>query len=114
MAAVIENKSEERLDKNAQEEREQYVNVDNLRNNIMSVMAPTHIPSNQFQLPPLPAQDYSATVCRNLLESYPYSTSFIESSHKWTQILFIISNSKLGIWIYGQPPIDVNSQYIFL
>ena len=34
----------------------------------------------------------------------------IESRHKWTQILFIISNPKLEIYICSQPTIDVNSQ----
>ena len=37
----------------------------------------------------------------------------IKSSHKWTRMLFIISNSKLGIWICSQPRIDLNSQSNF-
>ena len=36
--------------------------------------------------------------------------TLIELSHKWTEILFIISNSKPGIWIYSQPRIYLNSQ----
>ena len=36
-----------------------------------------------------------------------------KSSHKWNRILFIISNSKLGIWLYSQPIIDLNSQSNF-
>ena len=34
----------------------------------------------------------------------------IESSRKWTKILFIISNYNIGIWIFSQPRIYVNSQ----
>ena len=49
--------------------------------------------------------------CWNILVSYPSRISLIWSSHKWTRILFIISNSKLGIWICSHPIIDVNSQY---
>ena len=37
----------------------------------------------------------------------------IKSSHKLTRILFIISNSKLGIWLCSQPRIDLNSQSNF-
>ena len=36
----------------------------------------------------------------------------IELSQKWSQMLFIISNSKLGIWIYSQPVIYLKSQSI--
>ena len=43
--------------------------------------------------------------------SYPSSITLIESSHKCTRILFIIFNSKPGIWLFIQPTIDVNSQY---
>ena len=35
----------------------------------------------------------------NLLESTPARISLIDLSHKWTRILFMISNSKFGIWI---------------
>ena len=52
-------------------------------------------------------------VCCNLLESTPSRIPLIKSGHKWTQILFIISNSKLGIWICSQPRIDLNSQSNF-
>ena len=52
-------------------------------------------------------------VCRNLLESTPAMIPLIKSSHKLTQILFIISNSKLGIWLCSQPRIDLNSQSKF-
>ena len=45
-----------------------------------------------------------------MLESTPDRIPLIELSHKWTQILFIISNSKLGIWIFSQTRIDVNTQ----
>ena len=48
--------------------------------------------------------------CWNLLESTPARITLIRSSNKWTRILFIISNSKLGIWLYSQPRIDLNSQ----
>ena len=37
----------------------------------------------------------------------------MKSSHKWAQMLFIISNSKLGIWLCSQPRIDLNSQSNF-
>ena len=37
----------------------------------------------------------------------------IKSSHKWTRMLFIISNSKLVIWLCSQPRIDLNSQSNF-
>ena len=49
----------------------------------------------------------------NLLESYPDRTQYVESSHKWTQIIFNIYYSKLGIWIFSQPTIYVKSQYKF-
>ena len=52
-------------------------------------------------------------VCWNLLESTPARIPLIHFSHKWTRMLFIISNSKLGIWICSQPRIDLNSQYNF-
>ena len=48
--------------------------------------------------------------CWNLLESSPARIPLIELSHKWTWILFIIINSKLGIWVFGQPIINANSQ----
>ena len=48
--------------------------------------------------------------CWNMLESTPARIPLIESSHKWTRILFIISNYKIGIWIFSQPRIDVNLQ----
>ena len=51
-----------------------------------------------------------STKCWNLLESTPARIPLIKSSHKWTRMLFIISNSKLGIWICSQPKIDLNSQ----
>ena len=51
--------------------------------------------------------------CWNLLESTPARIPLIKSSHKWTQMLFIISNYKLGIWIFSQPRIDLNSQSNF-
>ena len=51
--------------------------------------------------------------CWNLLESTPARISLIKSSHKWTQMLFIISNSKLEIWLCSQPRIDLNSQSKF-
>ena len=38
----------------------------------------------------------------------------INSSNKLTQMLFIISNSKLGIWLFSQPRIDLNSQSKFM
>ena len=52
--------------------------------------------------------------CWNLLESTPANIPFIKSSHKWTQILFIISNSKLGIWLCSQPRLHLNSETQFL
>ena len=61
--------------------------------------------------------DYPLTskrgVCWNLLESTPARIPFIKSSHKWTRMLFIISNSKLGIRLCSQPIIDLNSQSNF-
>ena len=48
-----------------------------------------------------------------MLESTPASIPLIKSSHKWTQMLYIISNSKLWIWLCSQPRIDLNSQYKF-
>ena len=51
--------------------------------------------------------------CWNLLESTPAMIPLIKSIHKWTRILFIISNSKLGIWLCSQPRIDLNSQSNF-
>ena len=48
--------------------------------------------------------------CRNLLKSTPSRIPLIESNHKWTRVLFIISNSKLGIWICSQPRININPQ----
>ena len=49
--------------------------------------------------------------CCNMLESTLARTPLIESSHKWTRILYIISNFKLGIWIFSQPKIDLNLQF---
>ena len=51
--------------------------------------------------------------CWNLLESTPDRIPLIKSSHKWARMLFIISNSKLGIWLCNQPRIDINSQSNF-
>ena len=51
--------------------------------------------------------------CWNLLESTPATIPLIKSSHKWTQILFIILNPKLGIWLCSQPIQDLNSQSNF-
>ena len=51
--------------------------------------------------------------CWTLLESNPATIPLIKSSYKWTRILFIISNSKLGIWLCSQPRIDINSQSNF-
>ena len=48
--------------------------------------------------------------CWNLLESTSTWTPLFESSKKWIRILFIISNSKLGIWICSHPRIYLNSQ----
>ena len=52
-------------------------------------------------------------VCWNLLESTSDRIPLIKSSHKWTRMLFIISNSKLEIWLCSQPRIDLNSQSNF-
>ena len=54
-----------------------------------------------------------ASLCCNLLELSPVRIHLIDLSHKWNQILFIISNSKLGIWLCSQPRIDLNSQSNF-
>ena len=51
--------------------------------------------------------------CWNLLESTPARIPLIKSSHKWTRMLFITQNSKLGIWLCSQPRIDLNSQSNF-
>ena len=42
-----------------------------------------------------------------------FQIPLIKSSHKWNRMLFIISNSKLGIWLCSQPRIDLNSQSKF-
>ena len=52
-------------------------------------------------------------ICWYLLESSPARIPLIELSHKWTRILFIIYNSKIGIWICSHPAINVNSQSKF-
>ena len=52
-------------------------------------------------------------LCWNLLESTPAIIPLIKSSHKWTQIIFIISNTKLGIRLFSHPRIDLNSQSNF-
>ena len=61
--------------------------------------------------------DYPLTskrgVCWNLLESTPDRIPLIKSSHKWTRMLFIISNSKLGIRLCSQPRINLNSKSKF-
>ena len=49
----------------------------------------------------------------NILESSPARTFLIEYSHKWNQILFFISNTKLRIWLSRKPKIYVNSQSNF-
>ena len=49
----------------------------------------------------------------NLLESTPARIPLIKSSHKCTWMLFIIPNSKIGIWLCSQPIIDINSQSNF-
>ena len=51
--------------------------------------------------------------CWDMLELSPSRIPFIESSHKWTGIIFIIYNYKLGMWICSHPTIDVNSQSNF-
>ena len=51
--------------------------------------------------------------CWNMLESTTARIPLIKSSHKWTRMLFIISNPKLGIWLCSQPRIDLNSQSNF-
>ena len=45
----------------------------------------------------------------DLLESTPERIPLIALSHKWNQIIFPISDSKLVIWICSQPRVDVNS-----
>ena len=61
--------------------------------------------------------DYPLTSKRgvywNLLESTPARIALIKLSHKWTRMLFIISNSKLGIRLCSQPRIDLNSKSNF-
>ena len=54
-----------------------------------------------------------SSLCWNLLESTQARITLIKSIHKWTQMLFIISNSKIGIWLCSQPRIDLNSQSNF-
>ena len=51
--------------------------------------------------------------CWNMLESTPARIPLIKSSHKCTRMLFIISNSKLGIWFCSQIRIYLNSQSNF-
>ena len=62
--------------------------------------------------PPLYGEK-QGVICSNMLESTPATIPLIKSSHKWTRILFIISNSKLGIWIFSHPTIEINSQSNF-
>ena len=50
------------------------------------------------------------SLCWDFLESTQARTPLIKSSQKWTQILFNISNSKLGIWLCSHPRIYLNSQ----
>ena len=52
-------------------------------------------------------------VCWNMLKSTPDKIPLIKPRHKWTQMLLIISNSKLEIWLCIQPRIDLNSQSNF-
>ena len=49
----------------------------------------------------------------NLLESTPARIPLIKSIHKWTWMISIISNSKLGIRICSQTRIDLSSQSNF-
>ena len=51
--------------------------------------------------------------CWNMLESTLARITLIKSSQKCTRMLFIISNSKLGIWICSQPRIDLNPKSNF-
>ena len=51
--------------------------------------------------------------CWNLLESNPARIPLIKLSHKLTRILFIILNSKLGIWLCSQHRIYLNSKSNF-
>ena len=48
-----------------------------------------------------------------MLESTPTRIPLIKSSHKWTQMLFIISDPKLGIWLCSKARIDLNSKSKF-
>ena len=48
-----------------------------------------------------------------MLESTPARVSLIKLGHKWTQILFIILNYTIGIWLCSQPRIYLNSQSKF-
>ena len=68
-----------------------------------------------YTLPPPLFSKHSWCIqrCWNMLESSPATIPLIKSSHKWTRILFIISNSKLGIWLFSQPRIYLNSQSNF-
>ena len=52
-------------------------------------------------------------MCWNILESTPDRNPLIKSSYKWTRILFIISNFKLGVWLCIQPRIYINLQSKF-
>ena len=60
-----------------------------------------------------PCGPWAWEYCWNLLESTPYRILLIKSSYKLTQVLIIISNSKLGIWICSQPRIYLHSQSNF-
>ena len=51
--------------------------------------------------------------CWNLLEPISDRIPLIKLSHKWTRMLFIISNPKLRIWLCNQPRIYLNSQSNF-
>ena len=52
-------------------------------------------------------------ICWNLVESSKARIPLINLSHKWTIIIFIISNINLIIWICSQPTIYLNLQLNF-
>ena len=56
---------------------------------------------------------FSTMMCWGFLELFPTRITLIGLVHKWTQILFIISNYKLVMWICSQPKLHVNSQSKF-
>ena len=85
----------------------QMVGVDIMYQNSRLSSQTIYVTYLDYILTPLLCGNFSLTSkmgrCWNLLESSPARIPLIYLSHKWTRILFNISNSKLGIWLFSQP-----------